>query len=148
MGWEAFRIVRINAQPTVLQRVLANVPAWPEWDVDLAKVNLDHPEAVASGKLEGEGGILDMKFGRSFRFKIEEARLGFASYSTPLPGAHAVWYWDYSKHDETGMDLKFGVQVTGWASTVYKWVLEKQCLDAFDAGNANLKRICEQPPSA
>ncbi|RKO86035.1 hypothetical protein BDK51DRAFT_29220 [Blyttiomyces helicus] len=149
MVWDAFRTLTISGPRARLWAVLQDVPAWPRWDVDLTHVKLDAETPPPT--LEGATGSLTMKNGRSFAFKIQNLQPNrYLEYRTDLPGATAIWYWDFTKDGprdaagvETEFELRMGVRFTGFATFAYRMLLAKECDKAFKICMDNLKGLVE-----
>jgi hypothetical protein len=78
-----------------------------------------------------ELGDLEMKFGKRFRFKLQNLQENrYVEYETDLPGSKAIWYWDFSKQETHQFDQRMGVKCTGWASSIYKIAIGNRCLDS------------------
>ncbi|KAI8809896.1 hypothetical protein BJ742DRAFT_737868 [Cladochytrium replicatum] len=147
MGWELFKEREIKATPETVWKVLKDVDNWHVWDVDLKKATLKGPGTGELG-LENAPGEVAMKWSESakFPFRLHDVRpSSYIAYETPLPGALADWYWDWSKYDaSTGTTtMKMGVKVSGLASYLYRIAIGGQTMKAFDICTGNLKELIE-----
>ncbi|KAJ3304241.1 hypothetical protein HDV03_002978 [Kappamyces sp. JEL0829] len=145
MGWEESTTIRINTPPLRIWEILQKVSEWPVWDTDLKQAVLDDPSRK---ELEGAEGTLEMAMGKSFRFRIQNLKPErHVEYNTALPGAgQTVWYWDFKavQDDAATTELRMGVTCSGWASFVYKLILQKKCAVAFGICTKNLKDLAEK----
>jgi len=94
-----------------------------------------------------------MKNGKTFPFSfvnIDEPR--YFAYRTPLPGCTIDWYWRLEAAPAgdaaAGLTLVQGCTASGWLSTVYKWMLHGQLMEAFDHGLANMNATSQLPQYA
>ncbi len=131
----------MNCTPKQLYDLLLDVPRWPEWDPDLASVDLtDKPDPDS---LTGASGTLHMKFNKSFPFRITPVDPPrYFSYITPLPGTELEWYWEI-KEEEGGAVMVEGLAGSGFVSRIYKLALGGRCAEAFEQALENVKKICE-----
>lgn len=76
--WVSEQSVETPAQPEAVWRVLANVPAWPAWNLDFDYVESDGPLAAGTTVTLGERGVgpvkarvTDVSEGRSLTVTID-----------------------------------------------------------------------------
>lgn len=146
--WESVRKIKISKSPSEVYKILGKVSEWQRWDVDLKHVKLDNPELESSGSLEGATGVLDMVFGLSFNFKLQNVvKDKTVEYTTPLFGAaDTVWFWrlgDGSASGSEETDLEMGVRQTGWLSEVYRFAIQSKSETSIQICLNNLKELAE-----
>lgn len=133
----------LKTSPSRLFQILTKVPEWPSWDKDVLKVEFNAPENVSEWK--GKGGKLFMKFKKApFDFAFETVDVNEKmSYVVDLPLCKSVWYWNILPKNEETVELQMGVQLTGFLSSVYSFILGKDISKALKDGSQNLKALAE-----
>ena len=70
--------------------------------------------------------------------------IGLYRYRTPLFGTTLDWYWTISQAKDGRSSLTEGVDGSGILSGLYRYLIEKQCGEAFEKALTNIKGICEK----
>ncbi|KAI9356999.1 hypothetical protein DFJ73DRAFT_213569 [Zopfochytrium polystomum] len=146
MVYESFKAIRINGTPARIYSILKDAESWPKWDVDLIKVSMKPPAAgvaATAADWTGRTGNLTMKNGSSFDFTVKTEPDRYFGYRTRLFGADADWYWDFRKQDADGVELKMGVKIEGFTSSLWSMVIAPLLPASFDACTNNLKTMVE-----
>ena len=79
-----------------------------------------------------------------YKFRISEVEEDKrVAYETQLPGCLATWYWNMAPVPESKVELGMGVQLSGFASPLYGWLLGSALDKAFLFCTGNLKTLVE-----
>ncbi|KAG9403082.1 hypothetical protein AC1031_006624 [Aphanomyces cochlioides] len=143
-SFDSYKTTRINAPSAKVFNVLKRVEQWPNWDVDLERVELSTPPTAPLNETKG---TLHMKNygGGQHPFAIQNVvENSNFEYQCKLPGVISDWYWTWKETEDGHVDMKMGVRVHGGAALLWRAALAPFLGGAFDACLKNLKSLAEE----